>query len=186
MLKCDVPRAVKRCHHDGMRTLLASIASLTLIAALPAADGLLPDATTVLATGTVANCQVSLVDVEGRQGKVLRFQVAEVPKEGWMSHAYAYGVEIPVKTGETVEITGWSRLVDGTEGAIKVDLSESERPYAAVVTGWIMPVAGHWRQFSMKGVATKDMSQVRFGLCVGYRKQTVEVAEIAIRKVGSP
>ncbi len=168
-----------------MRTLLASIASLTLIAALPAADGLLPDATTVLATGTVANCQVSLVDVEGRQGKVLRFQVAEVPKEGWMSHAYAYGIEIPVKTGETVEITGWSRLVDGPEGAIKVDLSGSERPYDVAVTGWITPVA-EWRRFTIKGVASKDLSQVRFGLCVGYRKQTVEVAEIAIRKVGSP
>lgn len=168
-----------------MRTLIATLASLTLIAALPAADGLLPDATTALAKGTVANCQVSLVDVEGRVGKVLRFQVMEVPKEGWMSHAYTYGLETQISSGDALEITGWTRLVDGPEGAIKVDLSGSDRPYDAVVTGWITPVA-EWRRFAIKGVASKDLAKLRFGLCVGYRQQTVEIAEIAIRKVGSP
>ena len=172
---------------EHMKTLACALATLLLSTTLTAAEGFLGDPVAALVKGTVNKCEASLVDAQGREGKALRLRVATLPEAGWMAHAYVYGLEQDLHVGDTVEVSCWTRLIDGTEGAIKVDLSQGERPYAPIVSGFITPVA-EWRQHKLKGTVSSDVTgaKTRFGLCVGYRQQTVEVTRIEVRKVAAP
>ncbi len=170
-----------------MNAITNSLVALLLAAAVPAADGFLGDPVAVLAKGVVSKCEASVVDAQGREGKALRLRVTTLPESGWMAHAYVYGLEQDLHVGDTVEVSCWVRLIEGPEGAIKVDLSQGERPYAPIVSSFITPVAA-WKQHTLKGTVSSDLTgaKTRFGLCVGYRQQTVEVAGIVVRKVAAP
>ena len=162
--------------------------ALALLAGQP-----LVGAETLLVTDPVAGfaqakangCNQSLVPAQERTGQALRLVVPSKPAEGWMAHSFIYGLEHGYRAGDKIVVTLWARATEGGEGAIKVELGQLAKPYTSVIAKFVMPTA-QWKQYTVEGVAAADLAgdQARFGFCVGYREQVVEIAEIVVKNLG--
>lgn len=131
-------------------------------------------------------CEKSLVDAPERGGKALHLTVASKPPEGWMSHAFIHGLHQDIKTGDKIAVTFWARTLSGGDngrGLIKLELGQSENPYTGIINKFFN-INQEWSLHSIDGVATFDLAadKGRFGFCLGYWQQVIEIANISVHK----
>jgi hypothetical protein len=174
------------------RKLTCNLPILGVVLALMAGQPLV-GAETLLLTNPVAGfaqakangCTESLIPAQERSGQALRLVVATKPAEGWMAHSFINGLEQGYRAGDRIVVTLWARVTEGGAGALKVELGQLAKPYRTVLANFVMPTA-QWQKYTMEGIAAMDLAadQARFGFCVGYREQAVEIAEIEVKNLG--
>lgn len=129
----------------------------------------------------------ALVDAPAQGGKAVQLTVTEVPDQSWKAQTWITPLAADIAAGDTVKITFTARCTApaGASGALTAVVGMKAAPYKQIVYQKL-EIGSDWKEYTVSGEAKEALAgaDARFGFVAGFQVQTLEIAKIAVVKVG--